>query len=102
MNMASRLHCAEKNQCRAWKRVVLTYMMLIIFKHPGTKVMPVTWLYKGEQREALTANHPDCVNHYADITINGVTKCHLVTSTSKQSTKYSKNDGKVAKNITAT
>jgi hypothetical protein len=96
-----RLNFCLKEQARVtWRTVMFTDRKRFLFSFPGTCVHPVTWVKRGERREALTVNHPLCVNVYAGLTWYGVTKLHIVAGTSKHKTTYTNKKGGVAKNIT--
>jgi hypothetical protein len=99
--MAARVRFAKDNLRRDWQSVMFTDRKKFDFKYPGAKVARVRWLRKGEQHDAPAVNHAMVVNVYAGITVHGVTKCHVVTGTSKRNTSYHNKKGGVAKNITA-
>jgi hypothetical protein len=96
-----RLNFCFANQTRATRRnVMFTDRKRFMFKFPGTCVHSITWVKRGERREAHTVNHPLCVNVYAGLTWHGVTKLHIVAGTSKHKTTFRNNSGGLAKNIT--
>jgi transposase len=98
---SKRLQFAKANERTSWANVMFTDRKKFHFSYPGAKVFSTAWVYKGNNRQATTVNHPQCVNLYAGITKYGVTSCHLVAGTSKQQSKYTNKKGQRSKNITA-
>ena len=96
-----RLNFCFHNQLRTtWRTVMFTDRKRFIFAYPGTCVHHVTWVKRGERREAFTPNHPLCVNVYAGLTWYGVNKLHIVAGSSKHKTTFKNKKGSVAKNVT--
>lgn len=96
-----RLLFCTLNQTRStWRTVMFTDRKRFTFTYPGTCVHAVTWVKRGEVREAYTPNHPLCVNVYAGLTWYGVTKLHIVAGTSKHKSIFKNKKGSVARNIT--
>lgn len=99
-----RLNFANANKSRQWSCVLFTDRKKFHFSYPGSKVKCVQWVRDdadGSSEEVYMPNHPQCVNVYAGIAINGVTDVHVVTGTSKHSSPFKTQQGKAAKNITA-
>jgi transposase len=96
-----RLQFALANKSRDWRRVMFTDRKKFLLCYPGVKVNPTGWVPQGSTRQALTVNHPQCINLYAGITSHGVTSCHTVAGSSKHKTTYKNKQGTSAKNITA-
>ena len=61
----------------------------------------MTWVRKGKKSEAPTVNHPMTLNVYTGITKYGVTACHVVAGTSKQTSRFKNRKGVAAHNITS-
>lgn len=96
-----RLCFAKVNKYRNWGTVMFTDRKRFLFTYPGFKISPVTWVRKGKKREAPTVNHPMALNVYAGITKYGVTACHVVAGTSKQTSRFKNRKGVAAHNITS-
>lgn len=92
--------CFANTSRTTWRTVMFTDRKRFHFTFPGTSVLPVTWLKRGDQREAYTPNHPLCVNVYAGLTWYGVTKLHIVAGASQHKSLYKTKQGRVARNIT--
>jgi transposase len=98
--MQKRLAFAQANKMRDWGRVLFTDRKKFLFCYPGVKVMPVTWVSKGGEREAAGPNHPMSLNVYCGVSRCGVTSFHIVAGTSKHQSQYNNQKGQPAKNIT--
>lgn len=92
--------CSLNVSRTTWRTVMFTDRKRFYFSYPGTSVLPVTWVKRGERREAHMPNHPLCVNVYAGLTWYGVTKLHVVAGTSKHKSTYNNKAGGAARNIT--
>lgn len=95
-----RIAFCKANKGRAWKHVMFTDRKRFMFKHPGTRVRRVQWVRGGERRAAFTPNRPMCLNVYAGLTPQGVTKVHMVAGTSGETSKFKNQKGQASKNIT--
>jgi transposase len=98
--MQKRLAFAKANKKRDWGRVLFTDRKKFLFCYPGVKVMPVTWVSKGGEREAAGPNHPMALNVYCGVSRYGVTSFHMVAGTSNYQSQYYNQKGQPAKNIT--
>jgi transposase len=98
--MQKRLAFAQANKKRDWARVLFTDRKKFLFCYPGVKVMPVTWVEKGGEREAAGPNHPMALNVYCGVSRYGVTSFHIVAGTSNHQCQYYNQKGQPAKNIT--
>lgn len=98
---AKRLAFAAANIDRPWNLVMFTDRKKFMFRYPGTSYKVTTWGKKGCKREAPSLSNPQCVNLYMGITRFGVSRCHIVTGTSKHKTKYYNKQGRDARNITS-
>ena len=98
---AKRSTFCKVNLRRNWDKVMITDRCKFFFTYPGTSVKRVQWIGRGQQRTAFKPNKPSCVNMYAGITKYGVTKAHLVTGTTKLTTKYVNKKGQQSRNITS-
>lgn len=98
---SKRLQFSLSHKRTSWASTMFTDRKKFLFSYPGTKVHPVTWAEKGEERRAAAVNHPMCVNVYAGLTKHGMTKLHVVAGTSKHKTTYTNKQGQQAKNITS-
>jgi transposase len=96
-----RLQFALANKYRDWRRVMFTDRKKFLLCYPGAKVNPAGWVLRGSTRQAPTVNHPQCINLYAGITVQGMTSCHIVAGSSKNKTTYKNKQGASARNITA-
>lgn len=96
-----RLNFCLANRNRTWSHVMFSDRKRFLFSYPGAKVKPVTWLYRGQPRQAATVNHPMSFNVYVGITRDGVTACQPVTGSSNQTTRFFNKLGHPARNITS-
>lgn len=96
-----RLQFCKKNWKTNWGSVAFSDRVKIAFNYPGAKVRKVTWLRKGEKRQATRVNHAKVVNLYAAITKYGVTGVHIVTGTSGHKTTFCNKKNQEASNITS-
>lgn len=98
-----RLKFAKANRSRQWSCVLFTDRKKFHFSYPGSKVKCVQWVRDdcdGCSEEVYMPNHPQCVNVYAGLGINGVTDVHVVAGSSKHTSPFKTKQGKPAKNIT--
>jgi hypothetical protein len=86
----------KANLRRNWDNVMITDRCKFFFRLPGSRVKRSQWLFQGEQHSAFKPNKPSCINLYAGITTWGVNKAHLVTGTTKHTSKYKNMNGEAA------
>jgi Homeodomain-like domain len=96
-----RLAFCTANRKRSWKAVLFTDRKKFLFRYPGTKVHPVSWVADDGERRAHQVNHAHQVNVYAGISVHGMTKLHVVAGTTGHKTQHKTKQGKDAKNITS-
>jgi len=97
---AKRLQFALDNKSRDWRSVMFSDRKRFQWRYPGTSIRPVSWVEKGQRREAVQASHPLSLNVYMGITVHGLTRCHVVAGSSKHKSTFTNKKGGQAKNIT--
>jgi hypothetical protein len=97
---ARRSKFASDNKNRRWDNVMFTDACKFYFWYPGASVTPTQWVLAGQKRRAPKVSHPLVVNLYTGITKTSVTKCHIVTGSSKHRSMYTNHAGQPSRGIT--
>jgi hypothetical protein len=102
--MAKRLAFARAHLNTKWDNVLFTDRKKFLFRYPGSEVQPFMWILgsaNSSTRAVWQPNRPLALNLYAGISKHGVTKPHVVTGSSKHTSKHTNQRGQPARNITA-
>jgi DDE superfamily endonuclease len=95
-----RLDFCNANATRNWSNVMITDRKKFYFRYPGTCFHRCQWVEKGKTRVAYCPSKPSGLNIYMGITRWGVTKAHIVSGTTGETSSFKNQKGQVARNIT--